>query len=134
VIELNLSIKEGFWGRVAAGAVFPNMKVLEGRQPPHAVDRSKKLIKVNSERGTEAEILVGLLVDLTSQNLDKDWSAVQTTLTRIANSANTSAPDLTHAALREICGKLREKQQEWSKLALEESISVTWPTHLTAKS
>lgn len=31
IVESRLGLKGGFWGRVAAGAVFPGMKVLSGR-------------------------------------------------------------------------------------------------------
>jgi hypothetical protein len=35
VIELELGLQNGFWGSVAAGALFDGMKILAGRQRPH---------------------------------------------------------------------------------------------------
>jgi hypothetical protein len=41
VVERELGLPDGFWGSVAAGAIFAGMVVLEGRQPPHARERSR---------------------------------------------------------------------------------------------
>jgi hypothetical protein len=133
VIEFNLSLTEGFWGRIAAGAIYPPMKVLEGRQPPHATDRSKRLIQANSPQGAEAEALVGWLVDLTQKQLDTDWSEVQTMVTRTGQIASTKKPALTAIEIKQICAKLREMQQQWSELAVGESINLTWPLSLASK-
>src|SRR5688572_1408322 len=75
VVERALGLRQGFWGRVAAGAVFPGMTVVGGRQPPHAAARSQAAIRAAGQQGTEAEVLVGVLVDITRQGLDSDGPA-----------------------------------------------------------
>src|SRR3712207_5427402 len=45
LVERELGFRRGFWGSVAAGAVFGGMQVVSGRRPPHAADRSKAVIK-----------------------------------------------------------------------------------------
>src|SRR5947209_2355421 len=59
VVERELRLQEGFWGSVAAGAIFPGMAVLTGRQRPHAAERSAAVIRQNGARITQAEVLVG---------------------------------------------------------------------------
>lgn len=45
VIETALGLRQGFWGCVAAGAIFPGIHVISGRQPPHAASNRKPLSK-----------------------------------------------------------------------------------------
>src|SRR5262249_56302162 len=67
VVERALGLTHGFWGSVAAGAVFSGMRVLKGRQPPHAAARSHEILHelAASQQGTEAEVLVDFFVPLT---------------------------------------------------------------------
>lgn len=41
VVEQVLGLRLGFWGCVAAGVIFPGMKVIHGRLPPHSAERSR---------------------------------------------------------------------------------------------
>jgi hypothetical protein len=58
VIEKALEINDGFWGSIAAGAVFKSMTHLSGRRKPKATERSRAVLKANARALTEAEIVV----------------------------------------------------------------------------
>jgi hypothetical protein len=58
VVEKTLMIEDGFWGSIAAGAVFPTMTYLAGRRKPRAAERSSALLKANARALADAEILV----------------------------------------------------------------------------
>lgn len=58
VIENELDLQDGFWGSVRAGAIFQGMRVLCGRQPPHARERSHALMKANHTAIMLSEYLV----------------------------------------------------------------------------
>src|SRR5215469_3139258 len=61
VVESEFRLEHGFWGSIAAGALFPGMKVISGRQKPHAGDRSRMLLKQIDRKG---EMFVDLFVGL----------------------------------------------------------------------
>jgi hypothetical protein len=51
----------GFWGAVAAGAVFSSMKHVDGRRPPHTKERSEPAIRARSDRLQRAELMADLV-------------------------------------------------------------------------
>jgi hypothetical protein len=57
-IEREMDLPDGFWRSVAAGAIFPGMRVLEGRQPPHAAERSHALMRANHTGIIFSEVVV----------------------------------------------------------------------------
>src|SRR5436190_14283071 len=67
IVERALALNEGFWGRVAAGGVFPGMSFIDGRRKPKAADRSKALVKANADRLSEAEVLVRIFCETIEQ-------------------------------------------------------------------
>jgi hypothetical protein len=71
VVERELGLKRGFWGCVAAGAMFDGLKVLSGRQPPHAAERSKAIIReAGRDHGPEAEVMVGHMLRIMAAGLE----------------------------------------------------------------
>jgi hypothetical protein len=47
VIERELDLQNGFLGSIADGAIFEGMHVISGRQPPHAGEHSRTVMKAN---------------------------------------------------------------------------------------
>src|SRR5918995_4713875 len=43
LVETELGIADGIWGCVADGVVWNSMRLVSGRQPPHAAQRSAPL-------------------------------------------------------------------------------------------
>lgn len=62
VVEREMDLQGGFWGSVAAGAVFGGMRIVSGRQRPHAADRSKAVIAANGGGIGLAEQLVSAVI------------------------------------------------------------------------
>jgi hypothetical protein len=58
VVEQSLRLDHGFWGSVAAGAVFDQMLYVAGRRKPKAAERSRTVLKANAQALSEAEVLV----------------------------------------------------------------------------
>src|ERR1051326_2722081 len=59
VVERELGLHRGFWGCVAVGALFHSTKVISGRQPPHAAERSMAILReAERDHGPEAEEMV----------------------------------------------------------------------------
>jgi hypothetical protein len=62
VIEHEMELRDGFWGSVAAGAVFGGMRIVRGRRRAHAADRSKEIIASNGPAIGLAEQMVTALM------------------------------------------------------------------------
>lgn len=62
VVEVELGLDDGFWGSVAAGAIFDGMRIIGGRQRPHAKERSRAVLAANQRGVLRAEVLVDVAV------------------------------------------------------------------------
>jgi hypothetical protein len=126
IVEHRLGLKQGFWGRVAAGAIFPGMKVLEGRQPPHAASHSRAAVREFPRIGTEAEVLVAFFAEIAQQQLERDWPLAQKKLRQVWQGTAGNAL-LSRSEVQQVCLELRDFQQQWQDLAIGQSLTVVWP-------
>jgi hypothetical protein len=126
VVEQDLGLQQGFWGCVAAGALFPGIKVVCGRQPPHAADRSRAIIREAGQYGTEAEVLVGSLLRVMHAGLEAHWPAAGALLAREWRPSKPSRSPLGAEEVKRVCTALREAERRWQALAVGESITVVW--------
>jgi hypothetical protein len=127
IVEFNLGLAQGFWGRVANGALYKGTVILEGRQAAHAATRSQTVHKQAPEGGTEAEVLVASLVEIAQQELETNWSAVQSLFGDTFASYPVSRPPLRAHEVQHVCQEIRRFQQQWRDLAVGESLIVVWP-------
>jgi hypothetical protein len=128
VVERELGLQRGFWGCVAAGALFDSIKVISGRQPPHAAERSRAIIReARRDHGPEAEEMVSHMVRIMDAGLDSNWPAAQAVLARMYQPRKPSRGPLRAEEVQRVCGVLREVQQHWQALLIGESLVVFWP-------
>jgi hypothetical protein len=127
VVERELGLQRGFWGCVAAGALFPGIKVISGRRPAHGAARSQSVIREAGQQGTEAEVLVGVLLTIASEGLDNHWPAARAVLNREWRPSKPSRGPLEADEVRRVCDALREAQERWQALAIGQCITVSWP-------
>jgi hypothetical protein len=134
IVEQALVLTRGFWGCVAGGAVFRGMIIVSGRLPPHAAARSRAIIKEMGQDGTEAEVLVGILVGIAQEGIDPRGPVART---RIAdawrNPRQTEQKPLGVEQVLAICTTLRDMQQQWQQLTIGQSITVSWFTDRSRK-
>lgn len=130
IVEQELGLKRGFWGRVASGAMFGGMRVVSGRLPPHAAARSKSVIKEEEQQLIEAEVLVGLLLDISHQKLEDNWATVELQLSAAWKPRKPSRGSLSHQEVLQVCTELRKAEQQWDALAVGESLTVSWKPRL----
>jgi len=67
LVEKTLRLQHGFFGSIAAGAVFPSMSYVGGRRKPRAAERSMATLKENAQQRSEAEALVRIFNDTIEQ-------------------------------------------------------------------
>ncbi|MCG8544873.1 MAG: hypothetical protein MJE12_11765 [Alphaproteobacteria bacterium] len=120
VIECELGLQRGFWGSVADGAKFKNMRVLSGRQRPHAGAQSKDLIKKNEPYLNEAEVFVGVY----QRALFHKTTAYRrfAGCRRKAGGQKIDSNDVEH-----IWSALVDMRKQWEKLPVGDSITLEWP-------
>ncbi|MBR0773385.1 hypothetical protein JQ625_00940 [Bradyrhizobium diazoefficiens] len=118
VVEKGMRLQRGFWGSIAAGAKFPSMEVMDGRQKPRANDRSAQIIKANDRFLSEAEAIVG---------------AFQTTLHGAAPHEEALWRDLLtrgrkveSALVRATWAHLVSFREEWEALSVGGAIQLEW--------
>lgn len=126
VVEHGLGLRQGFWGRVARGAVYPGMKVLLGRLPLHAADRSRAVIKEEEQQGVEAEVLVGTLLKIMHDGLENDWHAAQRVLKEEWRPSKPERDPPSAEEVRRICTELREAERQWQALEAGQSLTYRW--------
>ena len=126
IVERELGLNCGFWGRVARGAIYPGMKVLSGRQPPHAAERSRLVIREAPQQGVEAEVLVGVLLHIMHESLESTETAVRALLSREwrPSKPERRSPDMEE--VRGACAALREAERQWQGLDVGQCLTVTW--------
>ncbi|HEX6800190.1 MAG TPA: hypothetical protein VF116_20930 [Ktedonobacterales bacterium] len=123
VVERELGLREGFWGSVAAGAIFDGMHVLDGRQRPHARERSRAVLKANQRGVLFAELLVALAVRvvkgerLENAPLPLDFPLAQTRADR-------------DALIQRMQPAVEEMRDRWHDVPLGGTLAVQWPERL----
>lgn len=127
-VEQGLGLKRGFWGRVADGAIYGGMEVLSGRKSPHAVKRSRSVIRDREQQGTGAEVLVDAFLKVTHDGLENDEAAARVILNRewVPDKPERGSPNAEE--VRHICIALREAEQQWQALEPGQSMTVLWPS------
>ena len=133
IVEQGLQLKRGFWGCVAAGALFPGMTVVSGRQAPHAAARSRAILREAGQQGTEAEVLVAVLSAIHHERQEDDPAAVRAALAGAWRPSQPSRDLPDHKEVQCICAALRGAQAQWQDLEAGQSLTFTWTMGPTDK-
>lgn len=126
MIERELGLRQGFWGSVAAGAIFPGMAVLAGRQPPHAAERGQRIIKENGAEVGRSELLAGAFSEIVAQNLDRHPAVAIARLADAQGVLGRRALPIDAAAVARVCAALREGVARWQQAGVGGSLAVAW--------
>ncbi len=128
VVERALGIRRGFWGSVAAGAVFGSLTHVSGRRRPHAARRSKEVWKANETSLTEAEILVGLFDTAFEDGLGADSPALRDRLRRYTWTPPGRAPRrFTDEQVAAVCAGWNDMLRAWTRLEIGGTLDLEGP-------
>ncbi|HEX8927600.1 MAG TPA: hypothetical protein VGA45_01690 [Actinomycetota bacterium] len=125
VVERGVGCRHGFWGCVAAGANFQSMTLVEGRRTPHWTERSREVLRRHHDQLTEAESLVGLLLELFGEGIGNDDQALRRRLARRWTPPR-DAVRLGPAEARRACQALADARDRWQALPTGGNLTVTW--------
>ena len=124
VVERELRIRDGIWAGIAAGVVFRSMTYVSGRRPPHAAERSRRLLRDFRDRGLRAE----LLADLVSSTAALDAPTPEQ-IASLAAIKLSVLPDATvdPRAIAAAAQALQVEASRWARLRVCEHLSYDWP-------
>jgi hypothetical protein len=122
VVERELGLQDGFWASVAAGAIFGGMAILEGRQPPHARERSRALIKANHHGILFAEVVVDAVMRaVRGDSLGADPLPIESPVVRSSTRAERDA------LIAQLLPATHTMCAQWQAVPLGETLLLVWP-------
>jgi len=109
---------------VAAGVVFDSMRYVRGRRPPHAAERSARLLRGFRRQGLRAE----LLADLVSSAAALDRLTPEE-IRRLAAAKLSVLPetDVDPAVIAAAARALQVEASRWARLRVGEELCYEWP-------
>jgi hypothetical protein len=123
VVEKALGLDRGFWGRVAAGGIFPGMSYLDGRRRPKAAERSKSTLKADPDALADAEVLVRIF----SETIREGYGLAAPILIhrlkdrRMANKRAVNAEEIAA-----IFARYNDLRSRWAELPVGGAIELQW--------
>jgi hypothetical protein len=124
VAEREFGMTRGFWGSVAAGALFTNMPVT-GRQKPHAAERSKRILKAHAADIGLAEVVAAAIHAAVEDDLRPE-----VVLNRIRahwESFNPTPPPVAVDGVAVAVAALRREARRWSAVSVNQDLTLNWP-------
>ena len=132
IVESKLNMRQGFWGCVANGALFPGMNVIEGRQKPNAKSRSKQVIKDAHQQLRLAECLVRVFDEVYTVKSDRILRSAKDRLKEMP--AEIKPNELSDATILDVCSTLKDFQTNWQAINVGEKIELGWNQKFPSKS
>ena len=128
VVESELGLDDGLWGRVADGVVYKNFRVV--RQPMAKPRRRPIARKRRPKRKgvLEAEVLVWILHDIWDGKAEREWGSNRAFLDSIWSPRTRSrADELDPKTIAAVCESLTEMEARWSRVPQGGNLRVGWP-------
>jgi hypothetical protein len=127
VVESQLQFDDGFWGRVASGATFSSMRVIEPAK--RRLPRAQRVPRPDPKRKGvhEAEVLVGLLYDIWNGTAEREWGSTRRFLDNVHSPRTRSrADELDMNAIQRVCEALDRICSEWKDVPTGGELRVMW--------
>lgn len=125
VTERELGMSGGVFGSIASGAMFSNMRVVDGKQRHDAGERSKRLLKANREALVLAEIMAGVVHDAVEH---EGGRSVCAEARRAWASVSVDPFPWTDQQLTDAVRRLAELAANYQR---DDAVQVTWPDNLS---
>src|ERR671936_1239225 len=125
VVESELGLDDGLWGRVADGVVYKNFRVL---QQPKTKHRPRTRKRKSKRKGVlEAEVLVWILHDIWDGTAEHEWGSIRAFLDSIWSPRTRSrADELDPKTIERICDALDRMEAKWKRVPRGGKLSVSW--------
>ncbi|WP_020502453.1 hypothetical protein [Sciscionella marina] len=124
LIERELGEDGGFWGAVAAGAVFDSMEHLSGRRPPQSARRSARAKRERAHRLQRAELLPGVVARVVEEGITEHRRVRAVAAEVLSTIPDPSVPE---AEVIAAAGELERTARRWGSLVPGEELVFEWP-------
>ncbi|HLK02283.1 MAG TPA: hypothetical protein VKU39_20570 [Streptosporangiaceae bacterium] len=128
IVERELGVTDGIWAGIASGVVFRSMTHISGRRPPHAADRSARLLREFRAPGLRAELLADLVTSTAA--LDNP-SPGQIRLLATRRLAALPDADVDPVAVAAAAQAVQVEAARWARLRVGEEVRYDWPSRTT---
>jgi hypothetical protein len=125
VVESELGLDDGLWGRAADGVIYKNFRMV---QPPETKQRPRTRKRKPKRKGVlEAEVLVWILHDIWDGGAEREWGSTKAFLDSIWSPRTRSrADELDPETIRRVCDSLNRTEAEWRRVRRGGELRVTW--------
>ena len=122
--EHGFGVARGFWGSVAAGAMFAGMRVVSGRRPPHPAERSRRIIRANAD---EIGIAEGLAATVYQAYADGDSPTVAARrLAAYWSVTHTGPCPYGVPGMEKACALLGDLAGRWAGVPAGGTLRLAW--------
>ena len=125
-VEKALGIKEGFWGTIAAGAVFPTMTHIGGRRKPKATERSRAVLKANARALIEAEVLVRIFSDAIDNGHPERSAVLLARLQDRLPRPGRALRQISRANIAAVYSAYNGLRRAWNEMPVGKSLTCHW--------
>jgi hypothetical protein len=122
--EQSFAVQDGFWGSIAAGALFESVRVIEGKLRHDAAARSRALLKANADGLLLGEVIGGPCYRAVECGLDLETAHKD--LIRTWGSIRTSPMPYSRQTLKTAIDAFAGARETWKSLTVGEELSLTW--------
>lgn len=126
VVEKALKIEDGFWGSIAAGAVFPTMTYLGGRRRPQATERSRTLLKANARALVDAEIVVCIFNGTIEQGHSENSAVLAGRLRDRLPRPGKKLRPISPSDIAEVYSAYKVLRQDWERVPIGGTLVRQW--------
>jgi hypothetical protein len=125
-IEQALHLDRGFWGSIAAGAVFPTMTYLGGRRKPRSAERSKEILRANTRPLGEAEVLVRIFNDTIEGGHSETSGVLHRRLKGRWAPPGERPRSISSSQIAEAFAAYRDVLSRWSNTPVGGTLELQW--------
>ncbi|HET7463415.1 MAG TPA: hypothetical protein VFJ82_19340 [Longimicrobium sp.] len=125
-VEQALGLRRGFWGCVAAGAVFESMTWLSGRRRPHAEEHSWQVLRDNRAELGESEIVVRIVNDALQEGHGPGSAELRERLRSRWTQPGHPPRPITDAQVAAACAAWERMRELWNALPVGETLELDW--------
>jgi hypothetical protein len=125
VVERELGLDDGLWGRIASGVTYPNFRAL--RQPTAKRRPRARKRKAKRKGVLEAEVLAWIFHDIWDGTAEREWGTIRAFLDSIWSPRTRSrADELEPETIARVCEALDRTEAAWKRVPFGGELRVEW--------
>jgi hypothetical protein len=128
VVESELGLDDGLWGRIHSGVTYSNFRVLRAPSKKRSHARRARRHTGRRKGVLEAEVLVGVFHDIWEGTAEREWGSIRAFLDATWSPRTRSrAEEVDEETIQRVCAALNEAASAWNRVPLGGELCVQWP-------